>query len=786
VKQVFAVSPLAKKSADPQTDLTTTPMPIRLSFLTTPDAGRVLTHVVPNGGTAYSHSLINVPAGTDAHTAIQTWGSPHWQRHEPSDGHTLPDLSFLPVADVLDDESLKVWLAEPSHRDMLEYVFTALLTAPTDARIVLAAPAGDVALVVYAVTRAFPTSLTDDLTFSTYEADPLACKARIIGRDPGRAGWDLPDACYRDGVYGYNPTSGRKALLPRDVGFAAFALQSLASGDVAQLDELRGTWQRLGLTDHAPFDLIDRIARDSGELAKYEIASAVQTPSVAVWISSRPIAVNQITEWALDDREFATGTFPKIVQAIRQRPKDLADLAQQIKQAGFDAVTAGDVNRVGNAFDVIFPLAAPAKAAGIWTELLAKFADPAKLDWPMRWHLLPRLIRSRNQSGGSHDFSKWLDVPVEKLGELLALEIPKPLTLQAVRRTVERSESSDADMAKVARALAANPELARTVLQTSDESELDRSAKLFDALLDAAPEQPWFEELVGHASDYPAPLLNRFFESELARERVDADRVVRTHGDSLLTLFAGRSGLNTLGLRFLGNPPTDLLNNAGLLGFLSKLKEQESTGEELKSRIAAVETVRGYLDKPTFDADAMKAVAASLELNPTPLPATAKTEAFRAIARELTARADADTFPADLEAAMIHLGPVLAKGPSDLFQDLLREFRQSPSFATHHNQVSSTLAVALGAVKSPELSGQLEGLEPDAFAIASDAAKSRKRAILDAIEKRSEEWSKEARAKWGFLREAVRPPQTRYGRDAFCIAFGAALVGIGWLATKLV
>ena len=155
--------------------------------------------------------------------------------------------------------------------------------------------------------------------------------------------------------------------------------------------------------------------------------------------------------------------------------------------------------------------------------------------------------------------------------------------------------------------------------------------------------------------------------------------------------------MNTLGLRFLANPPADLLSHSGLLAFLSKLKEQDSTGEELKSRIAAVETVRGYLDKPTFDAEAMKAVAAALELNPTPLPATAKTETFRAVAKGLTARADADSFPADLEAAMIHFGPVLAKGPSDLFQDLLREFRQSPSFATHHNQVSSTLAVALGA-----------------------------------------------------------------------------------------
>jgi hypothetical protein len=94
VKHVFAVSPLESKPAGPQSDLTTTPMPVRLSFLTTPNSGRVLTHVAPNGGTAFSHTLLDVPAGTDAHTAIQTWGSPHWQRHEPGEGHTLPELSF--------------------------------------------------------------------------------------------------------------------------------------------------------------------------------------------------------------------------------------------------------------------------------------------------------------------------------------------------------------------------------------------------------------------------------------------------------------------------------------------------------------------------------------------------------------------------------------------------------------------------------------------------------------------------------------------------------------------
>ena len=50
-------------------DETLSKMPVRLSFLSTSNAGRVLTHVAPNGGTYFAHSLLDVPNGTDAHTA---------------------------------------------------------------------------------------------------------------------------------------------------------------------------------------------------------------------------------------------------------------------------------------------------------------------------------------------------------------------------------------------------------------------------------------------------------------------------------------------------------------------------------------------------------------------------------------------------------------------------------------------------------------------------------------------------------------------------------------------
>src|SRR6516225_9862284 len=100
------------------------PLPVRLALLHTP-TGRILTHVSPKDGTFFAHTLVDVPPTADAQLAIQTWGSPFWQRHEPDSGAPLPELSYLPVADALDDNALKDWLAVPAQREMLEFALTA-------------------------------------------------------------------------------------------------------------------------------------------------------------------------------------------------------------------------------------------------------------------------------------------------------------------------------------------------------------------------------------------------------------------------------------------------------------------------------------------------------------------------------------------------------------------------------------------------------------------------------------------------------------------------------------
>lgn len=747
------------------------PLPPRLALLNTA-GGRVLTHAVQTGDTFFAHAILNVPDTSDAQLAIQTWGSPQWQRTPPDAATDLPDLPFLPVADVLDDAALQAWLDAAEHRDLLEFALTALLGSPPAKRVFLAAPADDVARVIYAVTRAMPGGLLDEFTFSTFEPDPLACPARLVGFDGG-ADHDLPDACYR-GHVALNTFTGKRSDVTAEVPFAAFAVAALARGEVAPLDDLKATWQRLGLKDAKRFDLVYRLARGTGTLSKDEAADALGHPPLAAWVSARTDALNQFLDWALDDRTFATRSFVRAVQSLRQKPDQLAKLTAAVRDAGTRAVLAGDTTRAATAIEVVLPTVAPAKANAVWGELLAQFADPAKLSWDMRGYLLPRFVRFKQQqsapAGVDAALAPWLDVPTERLAEFLALDLPKPYQLAACRACLKRDAEPSPT---VVTTVAANPALALTLLQPTDGTE--PAAKLYESLLTEAPERPWFEDVLARAADYPTALLNRFFEASLATTKLDADRLVRTQGGRLLDLFAGQSGLDRLGTTFLAAPPADVLTNQSVLSFLGRLREQAGLGDELTARIDAVRAVRAYLDRPTFTAEAMAPVAAAFAVAPPVLPKAAQQDVFAAVADTLQQRAAAIGFQDDLEAVLTHFGGTLAADATDLYENLLRSHRgRTAEFGRQGNAVHTFLAVALGATKSADLAGKFDGLDGHAFAVAADAAKRGGQRVLDEVDRRAKDWPKAAQTKWGFLLAAVKP-RTRWQRDLACAAVGGAV-----------
>jgi hypothetical protein len=758
------------------------PPPVRLALLQTPSAGRMLTHVAPNGGTYFAHALLNIPSTADAQLAIRTWGSPRWQRHEPDDAAELPELPYLPVADLLDDDALRTWLEEPARRTMVEFVLAALLATPADTRIVVAAPAEDVARVVYAVTRALPHNLLETFTFSTYEPDLRSGAIRLIGHDIGRAETDLPERCYDGDSVAFNLATGRKSQLRTEVPFAAFAVAALTEGLTTPLDDIQATWQLLGLTDARQFDLIYRLSHGPLKLTKEEAAAAVSHPTLAAWIAARPAVVSQFVGWALEDTEFAHRALSRLVAPLRQKAEAINRVAAEVRQAGLAAVTAGDRDRAANALEVIFPMVAPAKASGVWADLLAHVSDPNVLTWEMRRYLLPRLVRfkSPNVPATAMDrgLAKWLDVPADQLRDLLALDVPAMYHLAAARATLAQTGEPGSAFAH---AVATRPGVVLDLLRAADGVTLDRAGALFGLLLAEVPDRAWFDDVLANGETFPVRSRNRLFEVALSAGKLDPDQVIRSRGPVLLGLFSGESGLDQLGRLFLTTPPADVFENHALLEFLGKLKDEPQVGTDVKDRIAAVQVVRRFLDEPDLSVESLKGVAAALTTQPPLLPAAAGEQVLSAVSAELTRRGESEEFQRDLETVLLHLGPVLAENAAGLYRELLRRQRARREFGTSPRPVHAFLSVALDAPLNEELAREIEGLEGEAFAIATDAARRGGRRALREIDAHSKNWPKSARTQWGFLVEAVRPKEIgRSVREMTLFAAGAGAATAVW------
>jgi hypothetical protein len=757
------------------------PLPVRLALLQTPSSGRVLAHVAPNGGTYFAHALLNVPATADAQLAIRTWGSPRWQRHDPSATGDLPELPYLPVADLLDDAALHTWLGEPAHRALFEFVLGALLTTPAETRVVVAAPAEDVARVVYGVTRALPHNLLDGFTFSTYESDPRVASARLIGHDTGNPDCDLPEVCYGGGSVAFNLATGRKSDLPGAVPFAAFAVGALARGETAPLDDLQSTWQLLGLTETRQFELVHRLALGAA-FTKEEAAGAVAHPTLSAWIAARPNAVSRFVAWALDDADFAHRALSRLVAPLRQKADAIARVAAEVRTAGLTALATGDRERTANALEVILPMVAPARANTVWGEIVGQVPDPTVLTWEIRRYLLPRLVRFGHPNRPAPEVDpalvKWLDAPADQLGELLALDLPKAYQVAAARTSLGRDgEPTPA----FAHAVATRPEVALELLRGSTGDAGDRPVALFRVLLAEVADRAWFEDVLGSAETFSAPARDRYLDVALQAGALDPARVVRARGADLFALFGGGSGLDRLGRLFLANPPADVFTDRALLEFLGKLHAEPQIGADVKDRIVAVQVVRRFLDEPEFAAEPLGRVAAALTAEPPVLPAEAKAHLLEGVTVALARTPDAAAFQRGLELVLVHLGAVLSDGPAGLYRELLRRFRARREFGTSHPAVLSFLSIALGAAETEELVRQTEGLEGEAFAVATDAARRGGRRALRAIEAHAKGWPKSARTQWGFLIEAVRPKEIgRSLRELTLFAAGAGAATAVW------
>ncbi|HMP02226.1 MAG TPA: hypothetical protein PKC45_06975, partial [Gemmatales bacterium] len=726
----------------------------------------------------FSHLLLDVPSTVDAQQVLMSWSSDQWQRSDPGTAAALPEMLYLPVAARLDDAGLAAFMANAAQRDLVQFVLAAYLTTPSSTRIFLAVAPELMIWSLYALCRAFPQTLVEELTFSSYESEPVSVSARLVATswaDP--TGRDLPATCYDGLGVGFNLYSGTKTAVNTSKPFVEFALESLASGKPVALDEFRATWHRLGVKGLGMLDLVYRLDRGTGEMTKEESRAALADPALAAWVAGKPEPLGQMLEWSFDDLDYATSIFSRAIVPLRQKPEVLAKLGSTVLEIGTASLRGGNLPRTRNALEVLLPMVAPAKAAGVWQELIQGCSDPGAMTWEMRAYLLPRLAKLKPlQLGQTPDaeVQRWLTLSDDHLAEFLRLELPQPYLLAATLQALGDSERWPA----VVRALADHHALVLPLLGqlAAQPGGADRAVSLFEAIL-AESSRPWAEDLVRHGRLLPTPVLDRCLLAALQAPSADVVGLVRGQGVALVDRLAGQASLERIAQVLLGRPGAELLADQAFEQFLAALGPTTTLSESVRRRLDDFLAVRAFLQKPELSRDTLRRVAQALQATPELFSSQVRDRVVAVAAGPL--RSGQPGVMQDLENVLLALGLCYSGGPSELYRVLHGELREDRNFWRTEELVHAFMALSLDASQVPEVNAELNGLDDSAYALVQGMRHYGGPKLVAAIDKRTETWPRPARRQWVFLTQSGKPASFQGPlRDLLMVAIGTGLAAL--------
>ncbi|MSU54545.1 MAG: hypothetical protein EXS48_01750 [Candidatus Staskawiczbacteria bacterium] len=319
--------------------------PVRLAFLDTPDAGKLLCHGVYIGkdpmtgrfGNFFSHTLLNFPDNFQASEAIQTWGNRNWKKNDDDGNSNLEEIDF-PADCQITIKEFTTFIKEETNKQMFEFLLLEVLTETEGRRIFVAAPSHEVALCVFGITQALPKLVIKRFTFSTYEADPLACGAKLIGTWLGDdADLEIPSSCFRGSNKGYNKCTGKKSEGQDTTPFTKYCISKMKSDqDFELVSKFRKDCEALEIDSVSLLNVFFNF-RTNQPLPQKDILELLSREKIANWCirSKRSLEIlEKAFKESKENEDFHQKIYPVIGRMENKHPENISnnkDMGPELK-----------------------------------------------------------------------------------------------------------------------------------------------------------------------------------------------------------------------------------------------------------------------------------------------------------------------------------------------------------------------------------------------------------------------------------------------------------------------
>jgi hypothetical protein len=734
--------------------------PVRLAFLRTPELGPVLCHSVSAGvdptthrpGNFFSHLLMDLPSAVTAAAAIKTWESDTWQRADGPFDVTLPDIEEIRTSEALTDEALRQFLSSEYGQKMFRFVLAAMLTTEADWRIFLAAPAKDVALCVYALTRVLPEGCERTLTFSTYESQPLNCPARVIGTWPAdSAETDMPSSCYFGRAVGYNCCTGRASQVMLEGNFIDYAATAVVTDDRNGLDELRAVCDQCGIDRPDLLNLVCR-AEMGGELSKDDLCRLASYPRFLAHLLNKPSTQRVLLDRFTENQELTGVLSAKVVPVLKEDHDAIAGFREIAKHAATQAILHGALVQARAFVQHILPAASDAPRASAHMAVLAEITDPRAVPWQTRAYLLTQIAGTPANGQQTTLRAGWLAPSPAELPLLADLSIPDGWKTHACLTCLR-----DAGVTRsLVETLTNHPELLLEVLRhlPGNKEGAGNLPSLVAALL-ASSRAPavLVGDIVRDRRQLSPEVTSAFLAAAARYGAIDVFSLASHGGPGLLEVLHRGEDCNTFLVQLLDCPPERLLNDSQVLALFRAAVGNMDRGE-IRDGLESILAIRSFLDRPVLGEETLARVSMGLKAFQSPAIGNL---VLKTALDAMLAREDSPSVGRIPESLLRNLGPFIAGGPGGLYRGLLEQFRVRKDFWRRQHLICAMVAVGLGATGSAALSRQAVVMAEQARDLAEEVAKRSKRRVFAFIERQSHDWPDEARVRWNLFAKFVRP-----------------------------